>query len=63
MSTLVDFVLVCAAAMNDEKKSAAFIKEGVKLLQKKSNPVELFVQKRVSSLLSIDRTESIISDD
>lgn len=35
--------------MNDEKKSALLIKEGIKLLQKRSNPVELFVQKRVSS--------------
>jgi hypothetical protein len=41
--------LVCSSAMNDEKKSALFVKEGIKLLQKRSNPVELFVQKRVSA--------------
>ena len=33
--------------MNDEKQSAALVKEGIKLLQKRTNPVELFVQKRV----------------
>ena len=35
--------------MNDEKQSAALVKEGIKLLQKRTNPVELFVQKRVRS--------------
>ncbi len=39
--------LVCTAAMNDPKASANFVKDGIKLLQKRSNPVELFVQKRV----------------
>ena len=35
--------------MGDDKKSALLVKEGIKLLQKRSNPVEQFVQKRVSS--------------
>lgn len=39
--------LVCTAASNDPKTSADHVKDGVKLLQKRSNPVELFVQKRV----------------
>ena len=39
--------LVCSAAMNDGKSSANFVKDGIKLVQKRSNPVELFVQKRV----------------
>lgn len=33
--------------MNDEKTSSTYVKDGIKLLQKRSNPVELFVQKRV----------------
>ena len=44
--------LVCSAAMNDGKSSANFVKEGIKLLQKRSNPVELFVQKRVMIFFS-----------
>lgn len=34
--------------MNDAKTSANYVKDGIKLLQKRSNPVELFVQKRVN---------------
>jgi tetratricopeptide (TPR) repeat protein len=41
---------VCTAAMNDPKASANFVKDGIKLLQKRSNPVELFVQKRLDYL-------------
>ncbi|CAF0814161.1 unnamed protein product [Adineta ricciae] len=41
---------ICSAAMNDGKSSANFVKEGIKLLQKRSNPVELFVQKRLDYL-------------
>jgi hypothetical protein len=44
------FDLVCTAAMHDEKKSSLFIKEGIKQLQKRSNPIELFVQKRVNHI-------------
>ncbi|CAF1287752.1 unnamed protein product [Didymodactylos carnosus] len=36
--------------MGDIKASTNFVKEGIKLLQKKSNPVELFVQKRLEYL-------------
>ncbi len=36
--------------MNDEKTSSNFVKDGIKLLQKRSNPVELFVQKRVKDI-------------
>ncbi len=43
----IDCYLVCTAAMKDEKTSTTFVKDGIKLLQKRSNPVELFVQKRV----------------
>jgi len=43
----IDYYLVCTAAMKDEKTSTTFVKDGIKLLQKRSNPVELFVQKRV----------------
>ncbi|CAF5081411.1 unnamed protein product, partial [Rotaria sp. Silwood1] len=38
------------AAMCDEKTSAAFVKDGIKLIQKRSNPIELFVQKRLDYL-------------
>jgi len=46
------FNLVCASAMNDGKSSSIFVKDGIKFLQKRSNPVELFVQKRVKNLFS-----------
>ncbi|CAF4832586.1 unnamed protein product, partial [Rotaria sp. Silwood1] len=41
---------ICTAAMCDEKTSAAFVKDGIKLIQKRSNPIELFVQKRLDYL-------------
>lgn len=41
------FISVCAAAMNNETRSTSLVKEGFKLLQKRTNPIELFVQKRV----------------
>ncbi|CAF2379540.1 unnamed protein product [Rotaria sp. Silwood2] len=41
---------ICTAAMRDEKTSAAYVKDGIKLLQKRSNPIELFVQKRLDYL-------------
>jgi hypothetical protein len=40
--------------MNDPKASANFVKDGIKLLQKRSNPVELFVQKRVKKSFLIE---------
>ncbi|UJR35645.1 hypothetical protein I4U23_028395 [Adineta vaga] len=41
---------ICSAAMNNGNASANFVKDGIKLLQKRSNPVELFVQKRLDYL-------------
>ncbi|CAF0945390.1 unnamed protein product [Adineta steineri] len=41
---------LCTACMNDPKTSANFVKDGIKSLQKRSNPVELFVQKRLDYL-------------
>jgi len=35
--------------MNDEKTSSTFVKDGIKNFQKRSNPVELFVKKRVKN--------------
>ena len=52
--------LVCTAAMNDPKTSANHVKDGVKLLQKRTNPVELFVQKRVKNSLYHSQRRIII---
>ncbi|CAF4106539.1 unnamed protein product, partial [Rotaria magnacalcarata] len=41
---------ICTAAKNDGKTSAVFVKDGIKLLQKRSNPIELFAQKRLEYL-------------
>lgn len=46
--------------MNNEKSSANYVQDGIKSLQKRSNPVELFVQKRVISfILLCKRSNSI----
>jgi hypothetical protein len=54
------FNLVCATAMNDGKSSSIFVKDGIKFLQKRSNPVELFVQKRVKKFIFISIFNQII---